>query len=139
MVSIHMTGTIVRRNAFEISDTRWSYDSERLISSLQKILNEPVSNRIRETNAARTQHDGRKLGSHHLTKALIAAGSGFIASLLTGLIKAGFPFRDRWYYDDFWEFGFWLMLWPIFGVIAWLVVARMARVRNCWCAEESQG
>jgi hypothetical protein len=116
---------LVRRNAFELSDSRWSYDSERLISSLEKILSKGVSSSVQETHAPETPPPLRKSGANKVTKAVIAAAVGFIGSLVTGLLKAGFPFAGRWYYDDFWEFGYWLILWPIFGIILWLLLARM--------------
>jgi TIR domain len=38
-------GTLVRRQAYELSDTRWDYDSNRLVGILEQVLGKPASQR----------------------------------------------------------------------------------------------
>lgn len=74
----HEIRALARRNAIELSDSRWQYDMQRLLSTLESLLANTSAVQARPVLPQRREPRGAGVGSLVLVTALLAAAAGAI-------------------------------------------------------------
>ncbi len=105
-------GRLVRRQAHELSDTRWEYDAHQLVVTLEKALGKPA---LRAPEPPECAGGGRSPASRPMVKALIPFISGIMVAVGLGTVFS-------WIYPSI-EINFNLAFF--FMLVGWLLVSVM--------------
>jgi hypothetical protein len=103
-------GRLVRRQAHELSDTRWEYDAHQLVVTLEKALGKPA---LGAPDPQERAGGGRSPASRPMVKALILLISGIMVAVGLGTVFS-------WIYPSI-EINFNLAFF--FMLVGWLLVS----------------